>query len=193
LSRQRHTLNHRWGKPVQEFVINNFALDRKIKEVIKGLPPSPQWMLMEFSDEDKELIANFFLDWSNYGDGTELTPNSKRIYIHALTLLSRYVKDVRNGGVYKSLKEMTRDDFLSDQDPERYGYLRSIRKKFEEDPDENWVNTYNTKGARYLAFWKWLTQCDLPKEERQTPPQLKGYRTAKHKSKRKTRIKQLRK
>jgi hypothetical protein len=61
--------SHRYNKPVEEFS-NNFALDRKIKEAIKGLSPSPQWMLMEFSDEDKELIADFFLDFSNHGDGS---------------------------------------------------------------------------------------------------------------------------
>jgi hypothetical protein len=61
-NRSRH---HRRGKPVQEFS-DNFALDRKIKEAIKGLKPSPQYLLLGFSDEDKELIADFILDWSNH-------------------------------------------------------------------------------------------------------------------------------
>jgi hypothetical protein len=30
---------HRRNQPVQEFVINKFALDRKIKEACKGLMP----------------------------------------------------------------------------------------------------------------------------------------------------------
>src|ERR671919_609467 len=95
---------HRRGKPVQEFS-DNFALDRKIKEAITGLLPSPQWSLMDFSDEDKELIANFILDWSNHGDGMPMAPNTKEGYINALSLLSRYVKDKRNGGRYKPFEE----------------------------------------------------------------------------------------
>ena len=50
---------HRQNQPVEEYVINNFALDRKIKEAAVGLPPTTQWSLMEFPrDEDKELIAD---------------------------------------------------------------------------------------------------------------------------------------
>jgi hypothetical protein len=93
-NRSRH---HRRGKPVQEFS-DNFALDRKIKEAIKGLKPSPQYLLLGFSDEDKELIADFILDWSNHNSsGRSMAPNTKKGYIDALSLLSRYVKDVRNG------------------------------------------------------------------------------------------------
>jgi hypothetical protein len=48
---------HRWNQPVQEFVINNFALDRKIKEACRGLMPESQWLIkLELeSDQDKEL------------------------------------------------------------------------------------------------------------------------------------------
>src|SRR5215203_4280321 len=48
---------------------------------------------------------------------------------------------------------------------------------------QKWVNTYNTRAAKYLAFWKWLTQPELKKEERQIPPQLKGLKFAKRKTK----------
>jgi hypothetical protein len=50
---------HRQNEPVSEFVtnINNFALDRKIKEACSGLIPSTQWLLKEIPrDEDKEII-----------------------------------------------------------------------------------------------------------------------------------------
>src|SRR5919106_177708 len=153
---------HRRGKPVQEFS-DNFALDRKVKEAIKGLLPSPQWSLLEFSDEDKEMIADFILDWPNHGNGRSMKPNTKEGYINALSLLSRYVKDKRNGGIYKSIKEITREDFFAQEEPK--GYLRSLKRDFVDDPRENWINTHNTRGAKYLAFWKWLTQKDLPKEE----------------------------
>ncbi|MDQ3851430.1 MAG: hypothetical protein M3299_01195 [Thermoproteota archaeon] len=109
-----------------------------------------------------------------------MAPNTKKAYINAFSLLCRHVKNVRNGGVYKPLREITRDDFFAEQEPK--GYLRSLKKEFADDIDEKWANTYNKRGARYLAFWKWLTQKDLPKEGRQIPPQLKGYRAAKPKS-----------
>lgn len=179
-NRSRH---HRRGKPVQEFS-DNFALDRKIKEAIKGLKPSPQYLLLGFSDEDKELIADFILDWSNHNSsGRSMAPNTKKGYIDALSLLSRYVKDVRNGGIYKPLKEITRDDFRAQEEPK--GYLQSLKRDFADDPKENWISSHNTRREKYLAFWRWWTnnnKGDSPnnREEWQTPPQLKGYRPAKH-------------
>lgn len=44
-------------------------------------------------------------------------------------------------------------------------------------------NTYNNRLTKYIVFYKWLTQPDLEREERQLPPQLKGFRYAKSKSK----------
>jgi hypothetical protein len=176
-NRRHHHRRRRRDKPPEAFS-DNFALDRKMKEVVKGLLSSPQWSLMNFSDEDKELIADFILDWPNHGKGRSMTPNTKKAYINALSLLSTHIKDKRNGGKYKSFKEITIDDFFAQEEPK--GYLRSLKRDFADDPHEDWINTYNTRGAQYLAFWKWLTQKDLPKEERQIPPQLKGYREVKH-------------
>lgn len=166
------TRNHIPNKPVLEFVVNNFALDRKIKEACVGLKPSSQWLLKELPrDEDKELIADFIIKWSNESkDGHPMAPNTKMAYIDALVRLARY------HGHKKSFKEMTKEDIVD-------GYLKSLKKNFSEDQKEKWVNTYNARGAKYLAFWKWLTQPEVRKEERQTPPQLKGYRVAKRKSK----------
>jgi integrase-like protein len=151
------TRNHTPNKPVLEFVDNNFALDRKIKEALAGLKPSFQWLLMELPrDEDKELIADFIIAWSNDSiDGHPMATNTKAAYIDALVRLARY------HGHNKSFKEMTRDDI--------FAYLNSMKKDFSQDIQQKWVNTYNARGAKYLGFWKWLTQPDLKKEERQTP------------------------
>jgi hypothetical protein len=178
---------HRRNQPVQEFVNdNNFALDRKIKEACKGLMPETQWLIKREieSDQDKELLADFILQWSDYGKSGAMmmSPNTKRVYVSSLVYLLRYVKNVRNGGrVYKSFKEITRDDFFAKEVPK--GYLESLKRDFAEDPDKKWVSTHNTRLARYLAFWKWLTQPDLKPEERQEPPQLKGYRFARREAK----------
>ncbi len=57
---------HPRNRPVAEFVNNNFALDRKIKEALEDVPPSTQWLLMKLPrDEDKKLIADFILNSSN--------------------------------------------------------------------------------------------------------------------------------
>jgi hypothetical protein len=50
---------HGRNKPVQEFVINNLGLDRKIKEVCAGLRPSVQWAL-------KELPRNEYISFKPY-------------------------------------------------------------------------------------------------------------------------------
>ncbi len=111
-----------------------------------------------------------------------MTVNTKRAYISALVYLARHLDHK------KSFKEMTPEDFFSkevidEKTGKKRGYLENMKRSFEQDPDQKWVNTYNTRAARYLAFWKWLTQPDLPAEERQLPPQLKGLRFVKRKSK----------
>jgi hypothetical protein len=103
--------HRRRGQPPEQFSNSNLALDRKIKEAVKGLAASSQWKLMEFSDEDKELIADFILDWSNHSKkGKPMKVNTKKSYVDTLTLLSRYVRYERNNndGKYKPLKEITR-------------------------------------------------------------------------------------
>lgn len=164
--------NHRRNKPVAEFVDNNLALDRKIKLACQGLMPNAQWTLMELPrDEDKELIADFILNYANESnDGMPMAPNTKRSYIDALVYLARH------HGHKKSFNQMTKEDIVD-------GYLASLKKSFDQDIEQRWVNSYNTRGSKYLAFWKWLTQPDLKREERQTPPQMKGWRVAKRKSK----------
>jgi integrase len=169
---------HQVNQPVLEFVDNNFALDRKIKQAVSDLKPTYQWLLKELPrNEDKELIADFILDWPNDSkDGHPMEINTKIGYIDALVRLARY------HGHKKSFKEMSKEDIVD-------GYLRSLKKDFSADTKEKWVNSHNTKGAKYLVFWKWWTQHDLKKEERQTPPQLKGYRAAKRKDGQRTRVK----
>jgi integrase len=137
------------------------------------LTPGSQWLLMELPrPEDKELIADFILSYSNYNDtGHVMRPHTKKSYISSLVYLSRYHK------YKKSFKEMTRQDIID-------GYLDSLKKSFEQDPEQKWVNTHNNRASCYLAFWKWLTQPDIIiAKERQTPPQLKGLRFPKRKIK----------
>ncbi len=87
---RKRLLSHKQNQPVEEYVINNFAHDRKIKEAAVGLTTTTQWSLMEFPrDEDKELIADFIIAWSNdSADALPMSPNTKRAYIMALLLLS---------------------------------------------------------------------------------------------------------
>jgi hypothetical protein len=61
----RHKADSRRNKPVQEFCPNNFALDRKVKEACKEVKPADERLLLELSDEDKELIADFIIEWSD--------------------------------------------------------------------------------------------------------------------------------
>jgi hypothetical protein len=139
---------HRRNKPVQEFVDNgDFALDRKIKTALADVKPGSQWLLMELPrDEDKELIADFILDYPNdRGNGHMMRPNTKKNYIDSLVYLSRHHKHK------KSFKDMTRHDIID-------SYLNSLKKSFEQDPEEGWINTHNNRASCYLAFWKWLTQ-----------------------------------
>jgi hypothetical protein len=85
---------HKHYKPIQEFTtINNLALDRKIKEACIGLKPCTQHLLMELpTDEDRELIANYIIEWANtYGNGIMMSVNTKIGYITSLVYLSRSI------------------------------------------------------------------------------------------------------
>jgi integrase len=173
---------HKRNQSPQEYVINNFALDRKIKQAVSDVPPCQQRYMLFFSDEDKELIVDFFADFFKQ-TGNAMAPNTKKAYVDALYYLSNHVMQERsnNNGIilYKPFKKMTRDDFHAEQEP--YGYLHSLKKTFEEDPKENWVNSYKGRYDRFLAFWKFLTQPDVKREERQDPSQVKLNRRPKHK------------
>ena len=175
--------SHQRNKPVQEFIENNFALDRKIKQACEGLMPSTQWLLMELPrNEDKELIADFILHWSDHGNGVMMSPSTKQGYVTSLVYLSRHLDHK------KSFKEMAWEDFFSkeivdEKTGKKRGYLENIKRPFHEDPDQKWVNTHNKRAASILAFYKWWTQKALKPEERQTPPQLKGLKFAKREAK----------
>ena len=129
------------------------------------------------TDEDKELLADFVLKWSeDYGHGKMMSVHTKRAYVTALVYLSRWCgargRDSGSGGtVGKSFKDITLEDIIN-------AYLKSISKDFPSDPDERWVNTYRVRARNIIAFYKWYTQPDLKPEERQTPPQVKGAEAA---------------
>ena len=80
--------SHQRNKPVQEFIENNFALDRKIKQACEGLMPSTQWLLMELPrNEGKELISDFILHWSDHGNGVLMSPSTKQVYVTSLVYI----------------------------------------------------------------------------------------------------------
>jgi hypothetical protein len=122
-------------------------------------------------NEDKELIADFILNYSNESDSAmPMTVNTKKLYVAALVYLARH-HDHK-----KSFKEMTPEDFFSKEiisideetgKPIRRGYLENLKRTFDEDVQQKWVNTYNNRLTKYIVFYKWLTQPDLKREERQ--------------------------
>ena len=79
-------------KPIQEFVNNTFGLDRKIKEACVGLKPSVQWALNELPrNEDKELIVDFILNYSNESDSAmPMTVNTKKLYVALCYMLQHF-------------------------------------------------------------------------------------------------------
>jgi hypothetical protein len=133
---------HKHHKPVQQFSSkNDFALDAKIRVACFDLKPSMQGLLLDLpTDEDRELIADYILQWANQiGQGRMMARPTKRSYVTTLVYLSRYLHHA------KSFRKMTKEDILD-------GYLSSLRKDFASDPDERWVNTYNTRATKILAF-----------------------------------------
>lgn len=59
------------------------------------------------------------------------------------------------------------------------GYLNSLKRPIQVDPDERWINTYKTRAGVISKFFRWLACPDLKPEERikmPLPPSLKGLR-----------------
>lgn len=109
-------------------------------------------------DEDKELITDFIINWSNESDdGMSMSSNTKTAYVSALVYLARHHNHK------KSFKEMSPEDFFSKEiiidektgKEKKKGFLENIKRKFEDDIEQKWVNTYNNSGTKCLAFWKW--------------------------------------
>jgi len=85
-------------------------LDRKIKQGCVGLKPSVRWAWKELPrDEDKEMIADFIINWSTYdsSDDAIMSPSTKSMYINSLVYLSRHFQHK------KSFKEMMRQDIAA--------------------------------------------------------------------------------
>lgn len=160
------------GRPVDSFS-NNIGIDRKCKQActIGGeVLPSFQWLLLELpTDKDRELVADFIID--SYHE-QNITVATKQVYIHSLVYLSRYLR------YEKSFQDMTANDVVS-------AYLNSLKRPLEADPDQRWIGTFNLRAITISKFFKWLTQPDLPANERQASqtPSLKASKWSKRRQK----------
>jgi hypothetical protein len=60
------------------------------------------------------------------------------------------------------------------------GFLNSFRRPLEADPDQRWINSFNTRAMIVSKYFKWLAYPDLKQEEKNRmlplPPALKGLR-----------------
>jgi len=156
------------GRPVESFS-NIVGIDRTIKEAcnIGGvITPSFQRLLLELpTDDDRLAVANFIIE--SYHD-RNISVKTKCAYITSLVYLSRFCQNK------KSFKDMTATDIV-------VGYLNSLKRPFEADPDQRWIATYNLRASVFLKFFKWLTQPDLEVSSRQLDAcsMLKGLRFVK--------------
>jgi integrase/recombinase XerD len=113
------------------------------------------------------MVADFIIESYHKKN---IAVKTKCAYITSLVYLSRYL------GHKKSFGDMTAEDIVT-------GYLNSLKRPVEADSDERWINTFNLRAAVYLKFFKWLTQRDLPANERKLSkvPMLKGLKFLKRK------------
>lgn len=64
------------------------------------------------------------------------------------------------------------------------GYLKSLKRPIEADPDQRWINTHNQRAMVISKFFRWLAYPDLRSEERvqkPIPPAIKGIKITKRK------------
>jgi hypothetical protein len=103
-----------------------------------GLTPAHAVRLREQSEANAITICNYILAMK-----TEVNPTVqyRQITIQVLCYLSRFCRQ-------KPFMDMVREDIVS--------YLDSSRKTEFEDPQHNYVGTYNLRRVIFLRFFKWL-------------------------------------
>jgi Phage integrase, N-terminal SAM-like domain len=113
-------------------------INQKVKTAAQGLQKSVQNYFLEFpTEKDKELVANFILTCSQQEN---VAIKTKRVYLIALTYLSRYLKNE------KSFEAITAEDLSA--------YLNSLYKDQTQDPNQSWISTQRTRGLALLKFFK---------------------------------------
>jgi hypothetical protein len=125
------------GQPVESFS-NVVAVDRKVKQAcsIGGqMPTSLQRLFLELPrDEDRELVADFIID--SYHE-KNIAVKTKCTYIANLVYLSRYLSHKKS---FKDMKTASTSEEIT-------GYLNSLKRPIEADPDQKWINTHNQRAA----------------------------------------------
>lgn len=139
----------RSNKSVQEILLGDAhddkdtELDRKITLVIEGFTTTKYCELIlrertRLSKENALTASDYIIDMKR-----EINPSLNTIRT-TIQFLSELCKCVKN----KRFEEMTRDDILL--------FLDQCRKLDSNDPMHKWINTYNSKRAVLIRFFKWL-------------------------------------
>lgn len=150
-----------------KLVTGNPAVDRKLELALEGMPNHTKYQfLTEFPDDNRLIVADFLNDFVTREN---ITSGTKRVYIHNLLYLSRYLDHK------KAFKEVTRDDILA--------YLQTLRRPLSSDVKQKWINTHNNRLVIYLKFFKWLYYPDLSAKERPTPDVVRDLPILKKKEK----------
>lgn len=124
-------------------------LHRKIEMICDGLDNGARQMFLELKEDNRRVLAEFMNDMIVHENPR---PNTKRVYIADLTLLSRYFEHK------KQWREFTRDDVMM--------FLQSYRKTPAVDHKERWISTVNRKTIIVQKFFKWLYYPTLDREQR---------------------------
>jgi hypothetical protein len=135
-------------KPTTTFT-NDEMLQRKVEAICDGLLPNVAALFMELSDTDKKAIAEFILDLVHRKN---IAVNTKGIHLKNLVYLTRFWKGM------VELQDMKQDHVD--------GYLQSMRRDKETDPDQRWIATHNNRAMTYTNFFRWLYYPDLEPEQR---------------------------
>jgi hypothetical protein len=148
ISKQEEQQRKKKKKPTTSFT-NDESLQRKVEAVCDGLLPNVAALFMELSDTNKKAIAEFILDLVHRKN---IAVNTKGIHLKNLVYLTRFWKGM------VELQDMKQDHVD--------GYLQSMRRDKETDPDQRWIATHNNRAMTYTNFFRWLYYPDLEPEQR---------------------------
>jgi hypothetical protein len=131
----------------------DYNVNLKIKTAVAGLRPFVKRYFFEFaSDRDKELVADFVLSCFRQEN---ITSNTRRAYIVAVATMARYFF---KGEKKKDISAITSKDLA--------GYLNSMQRDENQDPDQSWIGNQRAMGLPLLKFFKWMAYPDLTPREK---------------------------
>lgn len=140
-----------------DLALDKVSLENKIENAVEGLPTQVFRKLRSVKNNGNVIIIADYVNAMK--TEINLSDNYRACVIKTLSRLSEFHN-------HTDFSLMTRSDLLS--------FLDSRRKIESEDWQHRWIGTYNTYRIYLIRFFKWLTNPELPPQDRPKPSSIEN-------------------